>query len=84
MIYVDEVQFYPKAPKCSSYWCHMWGESIEELHELAKKIGCKREWFQESKTLQHYDLTPFMREKAIKSGAEPMSLRVWFKRKKNI
>lgn len=49
--------------------CHMTCDGdIEELHELARRIGLRREWFQPRST-PHYDLTPARREKALKNGA---------------
>jgi hypothetical protein len=48
-------------------------ESEEELHAFAKKLGLKREWFQD-KRLSHYDVTTVkMRAKAKKLGAKIVS-----------
>ncbi len=58
-------------------WCHMWSENDPEskaLHALARKIGMKREWFQDAgRRLPHYDLTPGRRVAAIKAGAAEAS-----------
>jgi hypothetical protein len=35
---------------------HLVADSLEELHRFARRIGLKREWFQEGR-LPHYDLT---------------------------
>ncbi len=61
-------------------WCHMWCEPGEEeqLHEMAAKIGMRREWFQE-KRLNHYDLTPSRRRKAVAAGAIETNLRDWLR-----
>ena len=50
-------------------------ESEEELHEFAKKIGLKREWFQQPKKPSirhaHYDLTTKTKiGQALDAGAE--------------
>lgn len=58
-------------------------ESAKELHEFARSIGLKREWYQtpgrgeyasrrlHPERYNHYDLTTFsMREKARTAGAE--------------
>lgn len=44
--------------------------SLEELHEFAKKIGLKREWFQDNPKHPHYDLTTNRAKfRAIGNGA---------------
>lgn len=48
--------------------CHMISDTIEELHEMAQKIGLKREWFQ-PKSFPHYDLSKSKRESALSLGA---------------
>lgn len=54
---------YPRA-------CHLFADTLEELHEIAMKIGLKKSWFQNKiKGLPHYDLTESKREKAIEAGA---------------
>jgi hypothetical protein len=83
MIYVDQCQSYPSSIclKCSIEWCHMWADSVSELHEMAIKLGLKKSWFQDKRILPHYDLTPNKRTKAIKLGAKEESLTKYFKRK---
>jgi len=69
MIYVDQ---FPG--NGWGYWQgggHLLTSDVEELHEFAKKIGLKREWFQE-KTAPHYDLTANKRRQAIDNGATPV------------
>ena len=94
MIYVDEVHTYPDAAvgaaakRYGNDWCHLWCDPGEDeaLHELARKIGLKRSWFQGSKntkrgvTLPHYDITASKRELAIQHGAVEGNLRRWFQR----
>ena len=36
---------------------HLVGDTLEELHEFAKRLGFKRHWFQEHARHPHYDLT---------------------------
>jgi len=87
MVYVDNIVKYPMAHNSSlgnrlgHYWCHLWADSLEELHEFADKIGMKRSWFQDHKRLPHYDLVPIRRAKALEMGAVEYSLRTWFKEK---
>ena len=68
-VYVD-----PLTPCLRSFqWpyndsCHLFADSLEELHKLAGKIGLKREWFQGAR-IPHYDLTAGKRELAVRMGA---------------
>ena len=38
-------------------WCHMTSNDINTLHEIAKHIGLKREWFQDKPGHPHYDIS---------------------------
>lgn len=49
--------------------CHMYADTLTELHAFALRIGLKRSWFQVSRTCMHYDLVPSKRAHAIKLGA---------------
>jgi hypothetical protein len=49
--------------------CHMYADSLEELHAFAKSIGLKRAWFQD-KRLPHYDLNEGRHRVAIRKGAK--------------
>lgn len=48
---------------------------LEVLHEFAKKLGLRREWFQARGTFPHYDLTPNKRVQAIALGAVDIQTR---------
>jgi len=71
-VYVDPLMVWggSNAPRCFRFKssCHMYADKLQELHRLAKKIGLKKEWFQD-KTLKHYDLTESKRKLAVKHGA---------------
>lgn len=81
-VYVDELHCWPTKIKCfQGGSCHMVGDTAEELHALAEKIGLKREWFQNRRRLPHYDLTPAKRAAAIAAGAkEDFGLRDYVER----
>jgi hypothetical protein len=49
--------------------CHMYADTVEELHSLAKQIGLKRSWFQNKAHLPHYDLVATKRKAAVAAGA---------------
>ena len=55
--------------------CHLFADTLEELHQLAAAIGMKPQWFQNHRRLPHYDLTASRRELALKSGAQDVDRR---------
>ncbi|RYG35903.1 DUF4031 domain-containing protein [bacterium] len=66
-VYVDKL--FETAPiRGQAWWCHMTADTLEELHEMAERIGMKREWFQD-KRRPHYDLPPSTRALAVQQGA---------------
>jgi hypothetical protein len=50
-------------------------DSLDELHQIASKIGLKRQWFQDHPTMPHYDLTESKRVQAIRKGAKSVDLK---------
>ena len=48
--------------------CHMVADTVAELHEMAAKVGMKREWFQPYSS-PHYDLSKTRRAAAVAAGA---------------
>ena len=74
-VYVDtlmNVANNPGVPACfrkSGKSCHMYADNLDELHDMAKRIGLKREWYQVHPVVNHYDLTPLRREVAVQKGA---------------
>lgn len=49
--------------------CHMYADSLDELHSMALNVGMKLAWFQDKPTFPHYDLVPLRRAAAVKLGA---------------
>lgn len=78
-IYVDALTDYGFMDWRRGKWAHMWGDdaNCKELHEMAEKIGMKREWFQDRRGFPHYDLRPSMHERALENGARLHDLGVW-------
>jgi len=65
-VYVD----FMKAKYRRMIMCHMMADTLEELHDMADKIGVKRKWFQVSRTgMPHYDICLSKRKLAINCGA---------------
>lgn len=64
-VYVD--QFPPGWGRWSGGG-HMLASDLGALHAMAKRIGLKREWFQD-KTFAHYDVMASKRKLAVAAGA---------------
>ncbi len=75
-VYVDD----PIWPYGRMKMCHMAADSIEELHEMADKIGIRRRWFQNQPAFPHYDICKSKRQLAIEKGAVEVSARFLAKR----
>lgn len=72
VIYIDQ---FPDGWGRWSGGGHMLATDLDELHAMAKKIGLRREWFQD-KRFPHYDLQRRKREQAIAAGAVPIAFGV--------
>lgn len=71
-VYVDDLFDYGNR----GVWCHMATDNfgdMNELHDMAKVIGLRREWFQDHPLHPHYDLIPSKRYLAVQAGAESVS-----------
>lgn len=64
-VYVDGLVKYR-----SGNWCHMWADSLPELHDMAMQIGLRPEWFQNREGFPHYDLRAPKRLLALRRGAQ--------------
>lgn len=68
-VYVDPLMDYGGSKKFP--WrrsCHMYADTLVELHAMAEAIGMKGAWFQDKQTMPHYDLVPGRRKKAVALG----------------
>jgi hypothetical protein len=77
VILVDPIQTYDTRLR-HKRWSHMVSDvGEEELHEMALRIGLKREWFQcrPKASTAHYDVTPSKRALAVRLGAVEVSSR---------
>jgi hypothetical protein len=84
VIFVDEPRIYdPKdshTRRWGKQWSHMWTDgNIEDLHQMAKRLGLKREYFQDKPGFPHYDIIPIKRKLALKLGAQFTPLKEWFR-----
>lgn len=65
-VYVDRLR--PVTPTAKWPWhyaAHLTADTLDELHAFARKLGLKREWFQDHPRHPHYDLTDNKRLEAI-------------------
>jgi hypothetical protein len=69
-VLVDPIRHYEHLTLAVKDWCHMAVDGpFEELHAFAAALGIPRHRFQGD----HYDLPPWLRERAVRSGAEEVS-----------
>src|SRR4051812_9669567 len=69
-VLVDPLREYPHVPYRLKRWCHMAVDGpFEELHAFAAALGIPRHRFQGD----HYDLPPWLRDRAVELGAEQVS-----------
>jgi len=54
-------------------WSHLVASTVEELHDFARTIGCKKEWFQDKPDKPHYTLTEEVHKQACYRGAMKVS-----------
>jgi hypothetical protein len=75
-VYVDPLMACVPNPRWK--WdsaCHMFADSLAELHDFAARIGLLHTWFQRSSRIPHYDLTPGKRREAVAAGAVELDRR---------
>lgn len=78
-VYVDDMKpCLPNRKWRYNESCHMFADSEEELHKLAKSIGLKREWFQNVSRFPHYDLIRKKRALAVSNGAQEVDTHFVF------
>jgi len=74
-VYVDPIAEWGGSD--TFHWkrsCHMFADTLDELHAMALRIGMKLEWFQDEQ-LKHYDLVGTARRRAVAAGALEVSFR---------
>ncbi len=74
-VYVDNLLMRADVPNggriVSGQWSHLTGDTDDELHEFAAKLGLRRSYHQPfpKHSRSHYDVTAGKRKLAIKLGA---------------
>lgn len=71
-VYVDS----NRSPLGRMRICHMLADTLPELHEMARLIGMKPEWFQnEPGRVPHYDVSVTRRREAVRLGVVEVDRR---------
>lgn len=72
-VYVDP----PRSLYRGQLFCHVWADTIDELHAAAAAAGLKRSWFQEPPhaSWPHYDCGGRIRARLVANGAIETDLR---------
>lgn len=70
-VYVDDM----RARFGRLVMCHMMADTLDELHEMADRIGVSRKWFQgpPKHHYPHYDIALSKRSLAIQAGAQQVT-----------
>ena len=63
-VYVDKYEAAYGRMKMS----HMIADTLNELHEMAERLGLRR-WFQDKSSMPHYDVCLSKRAEAVRFGA---------------
>ncbi len=71
MIYVDDMHLTSMGGFGRMKMSHMLGDSEDELHAMADRIGVARKWYQGD----HYDIAMSKRALAVAAGAVEVTLR---------
>lgn len=72
--YVDTVRHYPDAGLRFTDYCHLLGDTPDELHAMAQALGLPRRIYQEHPWRWHYDLPAHLRDTAIALGAKVIEM----------
>lgn len=77
-VYLDPPRLWPKVGRwVNKRWSHMIADSLDELHEMAARIGLRRSWFQGAGSMPHYDVMEVTRQKAVAAGAIELGRRLY-------
>lgn len=76
-VYVDDMHKTTMGHYGRMKMCHMVTDTVEELHQMADKIGVKRKWYQgPPKSINpHYDICLAKRVVAVENGAVEVTMR---------
>ncbi len=72
-VYVDDME----AKYSRMIMCHMVADTLEELHDMAEKIGVPKKWYQGPPVTRrpHYDICMSKKKNALELGAIQITMR---------
>ena len=73
-VYVDDMYKIPMGKFGRMKMSHLGADTIEELMDMADKIGVSRRWFQRD-PYPHFDICMSKRVEAIAAGAKEVTMR---------
>jgi hypothetical protein len=68
-VYVDDAVTLWRGQR----WAHLMADTLDELHCFARRLGLRRDKFQDKTSGAHYDVPAPLREEAIRRGAVAIS-----------
>jgi hypothetical protein len=71
-VYVDDAVTLWRGQR----WAHLMADTLDELHAMAAQLGIPRRAFQDKPSGAHYDVTPELREQALRLGAVAISRHI--------
>jgi hypothetical protein len=75
-VYVDDYRAPAEVNGISARWSHLLADTDTELVAFGRRLGLRPGWLQHAgQPTCHFDVTDGMREKAIRAGAQPISIR---------
>lgn len=82
-VFVDYIGDYPNeaikpaALRYGNRWSHLWSNDLAELHQFARNINLRADWFQDRPRFPHYDIVPSARLRALEAGAQVLTIGKW-------
>lgn len=75
MVYVDDARVPHTLGPATVWWSHMFADTPDELHAMARLIGLRPGWFvNDPIDGEHYQLTDRFRAAAVAQGAVQVQL----------
>ena len=77
-VYIDDMYKHSMGKFRRMKMSHMVADTLDELYEMADKIGVSRKWVQNlelGKGRVHFDIAMNARKKAVQNGAIEISMR---------